>query len=495
MFTLIDWLVVGLYLAGTTFLGHRLRGPQSSTRDFFLGDRNVPWQAVTASSIATTISAVTFISVPALVYADAGNLVYLQFAIAGIISRIIVAYWLVPIYYRELYFSPYDYTAERLGAWAGRLASSLFLVGGVLGQGVRVYATALVLELLTGWPLSQSIVLIGIFSILWTWMGGIRTVIWTDVVQFFILIGSALFVLFFILEQLDQGWSEMIKQAGSAGKLDLIDWSTDPRVAMTFWAALIAMPFQNVAVYGTDQLFVQRLLCCKDENAARKAVLWSTVGEIVPMIMLAVGLGLYAFYQYQPLSAELSALVAERGDRIFPAFILSELPVGVRGLMIAGLLSAAISSLDSILAALAQITYKLLFSTRVKANSAVTVSRAIVLFWGLILCLMANGLANTRLNLIDLAFTMTTYTYGSLLGVMIMSIIGMRRGYLLVPAVVASISLVIIVNHPTLLFGSGLDPGPLLAWPWLFPLGTISCVMFAYGGDLLGSYTNKFRSS
>ena len=274
MFTLIDWLVVGLYLAGTTFLGHRLRGPQSSTRDFFLGDRNVPWQAVTASSIATTISAVTFISVPALVYADAGNLVYLQFAIAGIISRIIVAYWLVPIYYRKLYFSPYDFTTERLGAWAGRLASSLFLVGGVLGQGVRVYATALVLELLTGWPLSQSIVLIGIFSILWTWMGGIRTVIWTDVVQFFILIGSALFVLFFILGQLDQGWSEIIKLAGSAGKLDLVDWSTDPRVAMTFWAALIAMPFQNVAVYGTDQLFVQRLLCCKDENAARKAVLW-----------------------------------------------------------------------------------------------------------------------------------------------------------------------------------------------------------------------------
>ncbi|MEO2176421.1 MAG: hypothetical protein ABGY96_20250 [bacterium] len=254
------------------------------------------------------------------------------------------------------------------------------------------------------------------------------------------------------------------------------------------------MPFQNVAVYGTGQLFVQRLLCCKDENAARKAVLWSTVGEIVPMIMLAVGLALYAFYQYQPLSAELSALVAERGDRIFPAFILSELPVGVRGLMIAGLLSAAISSLDSILAALAQITYKLLFSTRVKAISAVTVSRAIVLFWGLILCLMANGLANTRLNLIDLAFTMTTYTYGSLLGVMIMSILGMRRGYLIVPAVLASISLVIIVNHPTLLFLSGSDPGPLLAWPWLFPVGTLSCVLFAYGVDLMGCYKDKSRS-
>jgi solute:Na+ symporter, SSS family len=495
MFSLIDWLVVGLYLVGTTVLGHRLRGPQANTRDFFLGNRDVPWQAVTASSVATTISAVTFISVPALVYADGGNLVYLQFAVAGIISRIIVAYWLLPRYYQDLYFSPYDYASKSLGSWAGRFASMLFLVGGVLGQGVRVYATALVLELLTGWALSQSIMLIGLFSILWTWMGGIRTVIWTDVVQFFVLIGSALFVLAFILGKVDQSWSEIINLAGASGKLDLVDWSTDPRVAMTFWAALLAMPFQNVAVYGTDQLFVQRLLCCRDEKAARKAVLWSTIGEIVPMVMLAVGLVLYAFYQQYPMANEFSILVAERGDRVFPVFIISELPAGIRGLMIAGLLSAAISSLDSILAALSQITYKLLFSNRIKFVAAVDISRAIVLLWGLVLCLMAYAMADSRLNLIDLAFTMTTYTYGPLLGVMVMSMVGMRRGYLVIPAALVSIILVVVLNHPGLVLPSKADASPLLAWPWLFPIGTISCLLVAYSSDLIADYSDKLKAS
>ena len=495
MFSLIDWLVVGIYLLGTTVLGHRLRGPQADTKDFFLGNRDVPWQAVTASSVATTISAVTFISVPALVYADGGNLVYLQFALAGIISRIIVAYWLLPRYYQELYFSPYDYTSQRLGSWPGRLASLLFLVGGVLGQGVRVYAPALVLELLTGWALSQSILLIGVFSILWTWMGGIRTVIWTDVVQFFLLVGSALFVLVFVLGKVDQSLSEVLNLASVAGKLDLVDWSTDPRVAMTFWAALLAMPFQNVAVYGTDQLFVQRLLCCRDEKAARKAVLWSTIGEIVPMIMLAVGLVLYAFYQQYPMSSQYSALVTERSDRVFPVFILSELPTGIRGLMIAGLLSAAISSLDSILAALSQITYRLLFSNRINLGSAVDISRAIVLFWGLVLCLMAYAMADSRLNLIDLAFTMTTYTYGPLLGVMIMSMMGMRRGYLVLPAALMSIVLVVIVNHPGLILPLETVAEPLFAWPWLFPMGTLCCLLLAMGSDSLGRYWDRLKMS
>jgi len=211
--------------------------------------------------------------------------------------------------------------------------------------------------------------------------------------------------------------------------------------------------------------------------------------------MLAVGLLLYAFYQQYPMATEFSILVAERSDRVFPVFILSELPAGIRGLMIAGLLSAAISSLDSILAALSQITYKLLFSNRIKLVSAVDVSRAIVLLWGLILCLMAYAMADSRLNLIDLAFTMTTYTYGPLLGVMVMSMVGMRRGYLVIPAALVSIMLVVAINHPGLLVPSKVDEGPLLAWPWLFPIGTISCLLLAYGSDLMGCYGDRLKAS
>ena len=173
MFGPLDWSIVVAYIVGTTLVGHHLKGKQHTTRDFFLGGRSMPWYAVTASTIATTISAVTFIGVPALVYAAGGDYVYLQLAMGGFIARYLVARFLVPLYYEKEFYSPYEYMEDRLGPIVGRITAGMFLLGGILGQGVRVYATALVLELVTGWSLYQSIVLIAVFSILWTWMGGI----------------------------------------------------------------------------------------------------------------------------------------------------------------------------------------------------------------------------------------------------------------------------------------------------------------------------------
>ena len=277
MFGIWDWTVVAAYVAGTTLIGHRLKGQQHSTRDFFLGGRNMPWYAVAASSIATTISAVTFIGVPALVYAVDGNFVYLQLALGGIIARILVARFLVPLYYEKEFYSPYEYMSDRLGPVIGRITAGMFFLGGILGQGVRVYATALVLELMTGWSITESIVTIAMFAMLWTCMGGIATVIWTDFVQFFVLVGGGIATLVFILNGLPDGWHSLVAAGQEAQKFTLLDFSTDPRIAFTFWAALIAMPFQNVAVYGTDHLFVQRLLCCRNQREAQKAVLWSAV--------------------------------------------------------------------------------------------------------------------------------------------------------------------------------------------------------------------------
>ena len=318
MFSSLDWTIVAIYLVGTTWIGHALRGPQATNYDFFLGGRNVPWPAVAASSIATTISAITFVSVPALVYAADGNFTYLQLAIGGIISRLIVAYVLVPHYFSGDYYSPYDFTRHRLGLRAGQLISGLFLVGGVLGQSVRVYATALVLELLTGWALAESILIITCFSIAWTWLGGIRTVIWTDVVQFFVLIGSAIFVLIYVVAALPIAGLEALTNPSTQEKLTVLNFTTDPRVAFTFWAALIALPFQNVAVYGGDQLFVQRLLCCENEQAAKKAVLLSMFGEVIPLIMLAVGLGLFVYYETFPLDPTFAPMVAEKMIEFYP---------------------------------------------------------------------------------------------------------------------------------------------------------------------------------
>ncbi|MFT5502081.1 MAG: SSS family solute:Na+ symporter, partial [Woeseiaceae bacterium] len=420
MFSVLDWSIVAAYIIGTTIVGHHLKGKQHTTRDFFLGGRNMPWYAVTASTIATTISAVTFIGVPALVYAEDGNFVYLQLALGGVIARILVAKYLVPLYYEKEFYSPYEYMADRLGAVVGRITAGMFFLGGILGQGVRVYATALVLELITGWSTAESIVFIALFAVLWTWMGGIAAVIWTDFVQFFILIAGGIAALVFVADALPDQWSTLISVGQQADKFETFDFSTDPRVAFTFWAALIAMPFQNVAVYGTDHLFVQRLLCCRSQREAQKAVLWSTVGELVPVLMLMVGVGLFAFYQNQPLTGELADLVAQRNDRIFPAFIISQIPTGLRGLLIAGILSAAISSLDSILAALSQISltmfYKPFIEPQADERRLLKVSRVLVIFWGTVLAVMAWQFSASELDLVTLAFSMTTYTWGPMLG-------------------------------------------------------------------------------
>ncbi|MED5421084.1 MAG: sodium:solute symporter [Pseudomonadota bacterium] len=489
MFGPLDWSIVVAYIVGTTLVGHHLKGKQHTTRDFFLGGRSMPWYAVTASTIATTISAVTFIGVPALVYAAGGDYVYLQLAMGGFIARYLVARFLVPLYYEKEFYSPYEYMEDRLGPIVGRITAGMFFLGGILGQGVRVYATALVLELVTGWSLYQSIVLIAVFSILWTWMGGIAAVIWTDFVQFFILIAGGIAALFFVTDALPNQWATMFEIGREAGKFQVFDFSTDPRIAFTFWAALIAMPFQNVAVYGTDHLFVQRLLCCRNEKEARKAVLWSNVGELVPALMLTVGAGLFAFYEFHDLSPELAALVAERGDRIFPAFIISEIPTGLKGLLIAGILSAAISSLDSILAALSQISLTMFYRPFIRPQADEThllrVSRLFVIFWGAVLAVMAWQFSASKLDIVTLAFSMTTYTWGPMLGLFILSILSTRyRVAGAGNAVMASIVVVFFINEPEILnplFGT-LFAGPLLAWPWLFPIGALLCVTLSLRG-------------
>lgn len=484
-----DWSVVAVYIIGTTIVGHRLKGRQKNTRDFFLGGRSMPWYAVSASTIATTISAVTFIGVPALVYAEGGNFVYLQFALGGVIARILVARFLVPLYFQKEFYSPYDYMTDRLGPAVGRLTAGMFFLGGILGQGVRVYATALVLELITGWSMLTSIAVIATFSVLWTWMGGIAAVIWTDVVQFFILIAGGIAALLFVTNALPDQWNSLVAVGQAAGKFNTFDFSTDPRVAFTFWAALIAMPFQNVAVYGTDHLFVQRLLCCRDEKEAQKAVLWSTIGELVPVLMLTVGAGLFAFYEYFPLSGNLAALVAERGDRIFPVFIISQIPPGLKGLLIAGVLSAAISSLDSILAALSQISLTMFYKPFIEPDADETrllkISRLLIIFWGVILALMAWQFSSSKLDLVTLAFSMTTYTWGPMLGLFLLSIAAPKfRIANISGSVIFSVLVILLINQPQLLnpFLGTFYSAPLLAWPWLFPIGTLCCFATAIRG-------------
>ena len=503
-FLAIDWCVLAAYLALTTWIGHRLRGQQSTIGDFFLAGRALPWPAVCGSIIATEISALTFVGVPGLVFAAGGDFTYLQWGIGSIIARFIVGIYFVKVFYQRGIFSPYDYMESRFGAGARTLTTCLFFVGSILGQSVRLLVTALVLWTVTGLPFEACIAIIGVFAIVWTLMGGMTTVIWTDVIQFFVFIGGGLLALIVLIAEVPGGWPAFVHEAAEAGKLRVWNLSTDPSVEFTLWVGLFAMPFQNLAAYGTDQLNAQRMFCCRSAADASKAIIASSASLLVTLLMLFVGAGLTVYYLNHPPSAAAAALFAKDSDSVFPVWITTVLPPGISGLILAGAFAAAISSLDSALAALSQTSLSLLHGKKglEAADNRLLLrqSRVAVVLWGMALVAVAIGLNAIRdgVNLLPLAFGMVTYTYGPLLGAFLLALSPIRRsirGVWIGTAISIALTLWARPDFLNILANTGLlDPEkaaslrPALSFAWLYPvtcLITLGCGILFGGKPLL----------
>lgn len=431
--TWLDWSVVAAYLIVSTFLGAILSFRQATFRDFFLGGRRLPWLAVSGSIVATEISAVTLVGVPAAVFAAGGNFTYLQIALSSIVARVIIAVWFIPAFYRHEIYSPYDYMAGYFGARIRSLATTLFVVGAMLGQSVRLLLTAIVLETVSGVPLAVSIWVIGAVAILWTLLGGITTVVWTDVVQFIVLVGALLAALLFIVSDLPGGWSEMFSVAHDAGKLRVWDFTLNPTVEYAFWAALIGNSTLCLNAFGTDQMIAQRIFCCRSPAQARLAMLASSVSVLVALLALLVGAGLFAYYQRFPMAPDAAAKIAVRADGVFPMFIIERMPPGLNGLVIAGIFAAA--SLNSVLAALAQTVISAFYrpwrARRVAPTSPgeerhyLLISKTLVVGWGIALSAMANVALLARdhyPNILSLALAMATYTGGTLLAAFLLAL-------------------------------------------------------------------------
>jgi SSS family solute:Na+ symporter len=434
----IDWVIVAAILGATTLLG-LLCGRGATIREFFLGGRKLPWWAVSASIIATEISALTLVGVPFVVFKQGGNFTYLQLVLIGsVIARCVIAWKLVPAYYEHEIYSPYDYIGARLGRRARDMATALFALGGILSQAARVYVTAVVLEIVLHGPLEQlshqlhiptlalSIGVLTVFAILWTWIGGIRAVVWTDLFLFFVLAASAVIALSVVAQQLDIGFARIWRVGIDAHKLTFFDFDTSPAKTFTFWSATIAWSWSSIASYGVDQLMAQRLLCCRNVRDARLALVTSSVGTIVSILVAFVGVGLFAYYERHPLTPAALALYEARGERLLPIFITEVVPVGLKGLIVAGILAAAISSLDAILAALSQTALTSLYlpwrarrtQNPLEDKHAIRVSRFFVILAGLALAALAwklNSVSRKSASILDLGLEMATYTQGALL--------------------------------------------------------------------------------
>jgi SSS family transporter len=517
-FTPVDWAVVFGYLLLTTWVGHLMRGKQANIKDFFLGGRSLPWTAVSGSIIATEISGVTFIGVPGTVMALQGDFTYLQWAIGSIVARIFVGLFFVRVFYEKDIFSPYDYMGNKLGLGVKKLATVLFTVGSILAQSVRVLVAALPLKIVTPLPLEWCIVIIGLFAIGWTLMGGMRTVIWTDVMQFGLFVAGGTIALLWMVSGFENGWATLFDTARhvelfdgtTIDKMRVFNFSFDKDLQFTFWVAIFAVPFLNLNAFGVDQLNAQRMFCCKNSSDAKKAIIWSSVGQLVTILMLMVGAALFVFYRINPPTDPLimDAMRWQEGqpktpDMAFPVWIVTELPMGLRGLILAGIFAAAISSLDSILAALSQTTLSLFAKTdheytEEEHKRLVRLSRILVLVWGVFLTGFTFALLavkeKTEVNILPLAFGMTTYTVGPLLGMFFMALWGRGKGSVLGLVVGAVISFVLVIfvrtdvwvlfmndglaealaNLPTyqLVEGESKTIKPTLSSAWMWPITT-----------------------
>ena len=378
-FTTLDLVVLVAYLVGVTAFGTWLGSRQKDARDYFLADRGIPWWAVCFSVVATETSALTFISVPATAYQS--DLWMLQLTIGYLIGRILVAVVLLPGYFRGELNTAYALLQTRFGLTTRRFASIIFMVTRALADGVRIFATAIPIKLITGLPYWEAIAITGAFTLVYTYYGGLKAVVWIDVVQMFIYIFGGLASLYVLLRVVPGGWSGIVAAAEPANKFRILHTSGGFASSQWFLTGLVGGAFLSMASHGVDQIIVQRLLASPSLRDARKALITSgliVIGQFA--LFLVVGVGLYAFFQGQQFATP---------DEIFPRFIVEQLPSGVTGLVIAGLLAAAMSTVASSLNSLASSTtldiYAPLSGRGDDQVHLMKAGKAFTLMWGVIL--------------------------------------------------------------------------------------------------------------
>jgi len=342
----VDSTIVIFYMLAVLTFGLWVGRNKKSSSDYFLGDRSLPWGAVLLSIVATETSTVTFLSIPGLAAAAGGNLTFLQITIGYIVGRIAVVFVLLPLYFKGQPFTAYEVLESRFGRMSRRTASSLFLVTRNVSDSLRLFLTAMVLQIVLGLDLIVSVIFIGTVTILYTFIGGAKSVIWNDCIQFVIYMLGAAAAAAIILDITPGGLQEVLRFAAVEQKLQIFDFDTSLfKPTMTFWAGLAGGAFLTAATHGTDQLMVQRYLSARNQSEASLAL--GISGFIVLLqfaVFLLIGIGLVSLFGSLGDTAETSAL---KNDQLFAYFIVNYMPVGLLGLTLAAVFAAAMSTLSS----------------------------------------------------------------------------------------------------------------------------------------------------
>ncbi len=471
----LDAAVIAAYFAAVTVTGLRLAGRQRDAADYFLGRRGLPWWAIMLSIVATETSALTIISVPGL--AARGNLTFLQLAFGYLIGRIAVAALLLPGYFEGTQDTAYQRLERRFGPGARRAAAAIFLVTRALGDSVRVFATAIPLAVITRWSLPAGVLAVGAVTVLYTWLGGLRAVVWVDVVQLgvYLVGGVATLAVATALAGGPGGFAA----AAAHGKLAVLDLSLSFAAPYTLWGGVIGGALLSAASHGTDHLIVQRLLAARDLRDARRALVGSGVFVIAQFaLFLLVGTSLWLAGADRP---------GMRGDAIYPTFAAERLPPGLAGLVVAAILAAAMSTVASSLNALASAaTHDLYAPLAGRRDSAhlLRVGRWLTLGWAGVLVGGALLFPDRDTPVVELALKVASLTYGGLLGSYLLGSLWPRaRERDVILALAAGVLGMIPVVFAARL---GLPALGRLAWTWDVPLGTLVTVAVGMGASVLG---------
>lgn len=500
-FASIDYVVVLVYLAAVTLVGIRVSGKQKTTSDYFLGGHNIPWWAVLGSVVATETSTLTFISIPAVAYG--GSLIFLQICFGYIVGRTFVSLFFLPKYFKGQLSTVYQFLGNRFGDSMRNITSSTFMITRLLADGVRLFASAIPIAIilrLAGIRVSDlniyflSILLIAGVTVVYTYLGGIKAVVWMDVVQMGVYVGGALLAVGMILSRLPDGFATAIHFAQNSDKLQLLSFGFDLSSKAffaqpyTFFTALIGGAIFSIASHGTDQLIVQRLLSTKDLRSSQKALIGSGVVVLLQFaLFMFVGLLLFGFYN----GLNPSQLGLATADEIFAKFIVEEIPSGLSGLIIAAILAAAMSTLSSSINSLASATtmdlYKPLWGKNNSPEKDLKVSRMITIAWALIITGSAFGFALVQLQssgerpaVVELGLGIASYTYGGLLGVFLLGMFSkkIKRIDAIWGFFCGVIALLFLVEGPI----QALLPGEALtvAWPLYTMVGSFIVVSSGY---------------
>ena len=460
----LDFAIIALYLAGITLFGLRFRKKQRTLRDYFLAGREIPWWAIALSIVAAETSTLTIISIPGLAYDT--NLTFLQVVMGYVVGRFVISFILLPHYFRGDLYTAYELIERRFGRGLRSLTAGLFLLTRGAAEGVRVYAVSIVVSIALGTGEVASIAIITVLTLIYTFEGGLAAVIWTDVVQTFIYIGGTLVGLVTIVHLVPGGWTAIHAAASSAGKFQVFDFSGNFWLPYTFWAGLIGGTFLTTASHGTDQLIVQRLLAARGQKQSVTALLSSGAAILVQFaLFLIVGVMLWAYYR-TPSTAFV------RPDRIYPTFIVSRMPHGISGLLIAAILAAAMSNLSAALNSLSSSAIMDFYSRlRPEADekTKMRLSRIATLVWALILFGLAVVALHKVGRVVEVGLQIASVAYGALLGAFLLGTLTRKANQTGAMAGMAC-------GFVTELY---LWLGTRVPWTWWVTIGT--CVTFAVG--------------